>query len=181
MSTAPAAIACAASRCCSPRTEERQTSPTSKMAAAALASDEDETDEEPWRQLWRRRRQLHFCKLQAEYVCCVKMGADRPPTPRADDRRFSRKQWRLALEKWMRELQNFGGPTIAAYRFEKRVTALAIIKNTMEYAWCSRAGVAMPTTPRAEDASISKREWERAIQTWRHQIRDLSATVVHSF
>lgn len=61
------------------------------------------------------------------------------------------------------------------------MSALTVIKNTIEYAWCSRAVVAMPATPRADDPSISKRQWERAFQAWRHPLQTLSATAPSAY
>ena len=91
MAAASAASACAPGGYRSAAAEATKTTTTSTTAAAAPAVDEDEPFEEPWRRLQRRHRQLHFFKMQAEYVCCVNLGVERPPTPRAENHSTSKK------------------------------------------------------------------------------------------
>lgn len=147
---------------------------TTTTAAAPSAVDEDEPLEELLRRLRRRRRHLHFFKTQDDYIRCVNLGVPRPSTPRAEDFRMTDKEWRTAVETWVRELQHRGKLTTEAHRLEDRMHTITIVKNTIEYTSCSRPGVAQPTTPRADDPSISTRQWELDVQKWRRRLRERS-------
>ena len=177
---ASAASASTASASSSAAAETTRTITTSSTAAAASALDEDEPPETPWCRLRRRRRHVHFFKTHDEYIRCVNLGVERPPTPRAEDRSMTNEEWRTAVETWIQELQNLGGHANAARRIQERASTVTVVKNTIEYARCLRAGAALPATPRADDPSISTRQWEQAVQTWRRRLRELSSNAVLS-
>ena len=61
----------------------------------------------------------------------------------------------------------------------RRGNAIAFIKRTEEYSqaliYCSRDGRGAPEPPDPNDLSVSKRAWERGVQQWRREIRQVLA------
>ena len=57
-------------------------------------------------------------------------------------------------------------------RLSHRRAVVSYVKSTWEYK-ASAANSSRPPTPNPEDRNVSKRMWEKSIQTWRRDLKDL--------
>lgn len=57
-------------------------------------------------------------------------------------------------------------------RLSHRRAGVSYVKSTWEYK-TSAANSSRPPTPNPADRNVSKRMWEKAIQTWRRDLKDL--------
>ena len=62
-------------------------------------------------------------------------------------------------------------------RIGHRRATVSYVKSTWEYK-ASAANSSRPSTPNPEDRDVSKRAWEKSIQTWRQDLKDLIAARV---
>ena len=57
-------------------------------------------------------------------------------------------------------------------RISHRRAVVSYVKSTWEYK-AAAANSSCPSTPDPENRDVSKRKWEKSIQTWRRDLKDL--------
>ena len=60
-------------------------------------------------------------------------------------------------------------------RISHRRAVVSYVKSTWEYK-AAAANSSCPSTPDPENRDISKRKWEKSIQAWRRDLKDLITT-----
>ena len=77
-----------------------------------------------------------------------------------------------------------GDDAVWAVRFASRLRGVAVVQSSDDYvnirAACAAGAIAwtmLPQAPDPADRSVGKRLWEKSLKRWRHQLKDMAASV----